>query len=87
MYQKPPENDNQSGNNITFAPVIKINTKDIDDVDTHNVATIEEPEIENVIETEPSTNLTIKPKDSKDTSGDDKTAKPLDFNNLIIKKV
>ena len=85
FYQKPPENEKHSGNNITFAPVIKINTKDINDVDMPNVATIEEIETEPEFESAPSNDFIINPDDTKENS--DKTVKPLDFNNLIIKKV
>ena len=87
LYQKPLENESNPGNNITFAPVIKINTKDFDDIETDNAAVIEEPEFVPDLKTETVNDFTIKPKETKVSDEEDKSVKPIDFNNIIIKKV
>ena len=82
MYQQPNMNDNalNSGNNITFAPVIKINTKDVLDECEENH---KEPIV--IDDHSPDENISfteIKPEEHKS----DKTETPLDFSKLLIVK-
>jgi len=81
MYQQPNTNDNalNSGNNITFAPVIKINTKDVLDEYEENH---KEPIV--IDDHSPDENISfteIKPEEHKS----DKTETP-DFSKLVIVK-
>ena len=88
MFQKPSINEDihNSGNQITFAPVFKINTNDVVD------ETMEpEKELISTDENGPSEDVSfteIKPKESINEK-DDKVETPLDFSKglMVVKKV
>ena len=92
MFQKPSINEDahNSGNQITFAPVIKINTSDVVD---EMAEQYKEPIV--IDENGPSEDVSfteIKPKESineREDEREDKTDTPLDFSKglLVVKKV
>jgi len=87
MFQKPPETGvSNSGTNINFNPIIKINTNDIDDESTEQ---IKEPiSIESIEPIQESRSIIdFKPKECKDVENV-KIETPLDFakGNFIVKK-
>ena len=89
MFQKPTTNEDthNSGNNITFAPVIKINTNDVTDelAENHKESIMLN---HNDNESSEESFNEIKPKESK-SEKDDKIETPLDFSKglLVVKKV
>jgi len=92
MFQKPTTNEDthNSGNNITFAPVIKINTNDVTDELAENhkeYIMLNHNDNESSEDALVSFNE-IKPKESK-SEKDDKIETPLDFSKglLVVKKV
>jgi len=83
MYQKPNEDAYNSGNNITFAPVIKINTKDVLDEHEENH---KEPIV--IDEHSPNENISfteLKPREYEH-SANDMVETPVDFSKLLIVK-
>ena len=87
VFQKPPNTEQNPGNNINFAPIIKINTKDIEDDVPVSSAVIEEMNETSQYEPDTVNDFTIKPKETKLSEDDNKNSKPIDFSNFIIKKV